>query len=132
MEIVKIKEAMKKIEEAEKFLRGASIRYDIEILIDAYEYLMEEVALFKVKERVKLHKTPNITEDNSPGWMCAKHFLIKGAKGTVITAEYYERKFRYGIEFDDESYINHKNKVVPIKPNHTYTFEEKALRITAL
>lgn len=84
-------------------------------------------APFKVNDRVRLTKTPIITETKSPGWMGAKHFLVKGAMATVRYVDYIDGHFCAGVVFDEESFIHPHTKVVTpieLEGRHTFTFWE--------
>lgn len=58
-------------------------KYQIEKLVACYELLLGRFAPAHVGDRVALSKTPEITPEKAPGWMGSKHFLVKGAQGTV-------------------------------------------------
>ena len=74
---------------------------------------------FKVGDLVTLTKSPQIDRDNAPGWMGAKHFLKKGAKGIVKDREFLDGKFIIYVEFLEETYMNNiGKKVVPDRPAH--------------
>jgi len=77
---------------------------------------------------VKLAKTPDITPETAPGWMSCKHFLVKGAKGTVTEAGCGEGGFHFYVEFDDETFIHPVNNK-PAKPSskHVFGFREESL-----
>jgi hypothetical protein len=60
------------------------IGWNLDQLVASYDLLMSRFAPFKVGDRVALAKTPNITQESAPGWMRSKHFLVKGAEGTVV------------------------------------------------
>ncbi len=62
---------------------------------------------FAVGDRVKLARTPEITETHSWGWLGAKHFLVEGAQATIQTREFFNGQFYFGLHFDDESWISH-------------------------
>lgn len=72
---------------------------------------------FSINDLVVLSKAPLIDKDNAPGWMGARHFLKRGAKGIVKDREFYDGKFIIYVEFLEDSYINHLgNKVKSEKP----------------
>ena len=65
---------------------------------------------FKVGEKVKLSMTPVIDNYNSWGWLAHKHFLIEGATATVHSRGIHLGQLRYGVLFDNESYIEYNTK----------------------
>lgn len=132
MEIEKLKEAYRKMGEARDLLAGGPFDYTLNELVSCYELLMSRFSPFKVGDRIELSKTPKITPQTAPGWMSAKCFLIKGAKGTVVYAECGSIGFRYLIEFDNESWISsHDNEVRPIIRNKgRYNFSEEWLTLS--
>lgn len=82
---------------------------------------------FKVGDRVMLTKTPDINPQTSWGWMGAKHFLVQGAKATVEEREFYNGQFRFGLFFDDESWIDHRGILRPVDRKGLYCFGESWL-----
>ncbi len=84
---------------------------------------------FAVGQRVELSVTPVINNREAWGWLGAKHFLVEGAVATVVERQFYEGHFRFGLHFDDESWIHFetKEKHRPDQPS-MYMFWEKDLR----
>lgn len=83
---------------------------------------------FSVGDRVVLTMTPEITEEKRWGWMGAKHFLVKGAVATVAEREFYDGTFKFGLKFDDDSWINSTDgSINPIEEKNRglYYFSEK-------
>lgn len=58
---------------------------------------------FKAGDRVRLTKAPKC----EGGWKDSEHFLVLGAKATVISVviDYLMRNWTLNLEFDDESHI---------------------------
>lgn len=69
-------------------------------------------SLFKNGDRVALSATPEISDTVAWGWRGAKHFLVKDAKGNVVNVDFYKGEFRYGIVFDDETWIDPTDKTL--------------------
>jgi len=85
---------------------------------------------FSVGDRVRLTKTPEITQEKAWGWMGAKHFLVEGAVATVADREFHNGMFRFGLKFDDDSWINHHDGVVHPREEEKrglYFFGEKSI-----
>jgi hypothetical protein len=82
---------------------------------------------FKVGSFVILNRTPEITNDKSWGWLGAKHFLIKGARGVIKDREFYNGKFIFSISFDDDSWIDSYGVKHYHNDKALYLFEESWL-----
>ena len=94
------------------------------------EALFERFAPFREGDRVMLVKVPEINEKDSWGWMCAKHFLVYGAKGTVKTVDLYKGKFQAGVVWDDDSWIDeHTKEIHPVKDKSLFNHSEDYLRV---
>ena len=100
-----------------------------------YYYGCMTASKFKEGDVVKLSKTPIINNENAPGWMSAKHFLIKGAIVTIRTIDYYHINdgdshkggyYRYGISFEDESYVTTK-ELIKTPHHHLFFLKEESL-----
>lgn len=61
---------------------------------------------FKMGERVCLVK--DIDCNDKSGWISSAHFLKKGATAVVHDLDYYGRGFRYGIVFDNDTWLDSK------------------------
>jgi len=61
---------------------------------------------FKVKDLVRLNKTPEITIEKSWGLLSAKHFLVEGALARVQTREFYDGHFVFGLYFEEETWLS--------------------------
>lgn len=82
---------------------------------------------YKMGDLVRLKKTPIIDKKTSWGWLGAKHFLIEGNVGKVADIQFYNGLFIFGIEFDNESWIDYeKNEHAPDTLS-IYTFSENWL-----
>lgn len=106
MDVERIIEGMRKIEEGKLLLDSGPFDYTMKCLFAAHEALLTRYAPFKVGDRVRLSKTPVINECTAPGWMRAEHFLIKGAAGTVKDSHVSSNgDLFFGVVFDHESWI---------------------------
>lgn len=85
---------------------------------------------FQKGGRVRLTKTPEINSKVSWGWLGAKHFLVKGAQGTIKTIDYQDGKFRVGVLFDNETWKSSlDNKTYPVKDKSIFLFNEDSLEV---
>lgn len=130
MDIEHIKKAAAMMREAMAILSSGPLDYYLTEMAAAHELLMSRYAPFKVGDRVELAVTPTINCKTSYGWLGSKHFLKKGAKGTVIDASCGTRGFCFGVMFDDESWISPIDKTVNLtEPDkrHIFYFDERSL-----
>lgn len=103
------KEVINNVLELNKLLSDQNCKYGIEKLIEYADGLFSK-APFKEGDRVKLIKTPTITNDISWGWLGAKHFLIEGATARVINIDFNKGKFIAGLYFDNETWLSSVDK----------------------
>lgn len=94
-----------------------------------FKTFIETKAKFKVGDHVELAMTPVINERDSFGWLGSKHFLIEGARATVMDVDYRGNGFGYAIMFDEESWKDNQGVIHPMKERkHTYYFGEQKIR----
>lgn len=122
-----VKEAMELIDKGIGMLRRGPFDFYMQRLTDCYDLLIERFAPFKVGDRVLLTRTPEINEKTAPGWIGSKHFLVKGAIGTVREVYCDGKEFGFQIEFDDETWLDRDGKAQPVSQKHTYHFREDCL-----
>jgi len=114
----KIQKEMESIEEFD---------YDIRCLQFARKELLKRLP-FKVGAKVKIKKTPVIDTRTSPGWLCCKHYLIKGATGVVKGIVIADTHIGYYIDIDYQSSIfNGEETVYAKKDHHIFHFREDML-----
>jgi len=118
----KVLDAVRKFDEGLRILSSGPADYYLNVLEDQQKMLFERFAPVKIGDRVKLMKTPDFEKCYS--WKICKHWLKRGAIGTVREVGTYGDKFTADIIFDDESWIDEKGKIHPNKPKHTYHFFE--------
>jgi hypothetical protein len=117
-------------ESFDKAIKEFSCMSDFKYAIENCKDLFERFAPCKIGDRVELTKTPDINPKDSWGWMDSKHFLIKGAVGTVKEVDFYHKKFKIGIEFDNETWKNTQtDEKKPVERKHIYTFSEDFVKI---
>lgn len=109
--------------------------------LQAFKHFLETQGRFKEGDRVELAETPEITEKKSWGWLGSKHYLIEGAKATVMDVSYYKGEFGYTLSIDDESWKDRNDVLHPRSDkrcqipgcdfthgSHTYYFRQHQLR----
>ena len=65
--------------------------------------------------------------DATGGWADSKHYLIKGAFGTVRDVDFDDGEFNYDISFERESNIYEGKISRPSGSGHTYGLRERHL-----
>ncbi|MBK8810782.1 MAG: hypothetical protein IPN69_08645 [Acidobacteria bacterium] len=122
-----VKKAAKMLRESMHMLGRGPLEFYLLELVAAHDLLMERFSPFKVGDRVRLTKTPDYSQ--APGWSHCSHFLIVGSEGTIQTASCGSRGFKFGVIFDDESWIDtigharKKGTVVPIEDRNKHAFQ---------
>lgn len=107
-----------------KVMNGGPSSYYFERMIDFYDGCMK-ASKFKPGDRVKLK------ESVTDGWNGRNHFMIAGAKATIMEVDYYKGKYRYDIMFDKETWIKDWGSdkgEVDIVDKNVFGFEQKQLR----
>ena len=122
-----------KIEEHAKELQSLlsqEFGYKLTTVLNSYHGLFERFCPYKIGDRVQLTKDPEILYGS--GWYGYKHFLIKGAIATVESQDFRDGKFRFGLIFDDESWISSiDGKITKAHPapHHIFGFSEDYLEL---
>jgi len=96
-------------------------------VLQSYASMFNRFCPYQVGDRIKLKSDLNIS-DNS-GWQSSKHFLIKGAIATVKDCGYRNDLFFFGLEFDDESYIDRLGKISPVTAKHLFYLSENLITL---
>jgi hypothetical protein len=123
--VANIRIAAEHIVEASKLLGSCEIDYTLKCLCHAYELLTQTYCKYPPNSKVKLTKAPLINSSNASGWVGCQHFLIKGAKAVVKSVDVRsDGIINYSLVFDDESFIDAKGDIIPIKDHHTFSFGE--------
>lgn len=118
------------VHELKSALNDTEFFYYVRERVAAYEGLLKRFAPLQVGDRAKLTKTPEITLERAWGWMGAKHFLIEGHEGEVVSVEFSNGLFRYAFKPDNQSWANTFNGVVTplVEQDYAhYQFSEKWL-----
>ena len=121
-----IRRAAELMEQAHTLLARGPLAYYLTEMAAAHDLLMSRFSPLKVGDRVTLAKVPDY--ETAPGWQHCAHFLVVGATGVVKAAECGSRGFRFGVEFDDDSWIDNtgheraKGTVVFREPDNRMLF----------
>lgn len=119
--------AIEKIREADRLLNKGPLSYTIEQLVACYDLLINKYAAFCLGDKVQLKITLTITEKTNHGWMGAKHFLVKGATGTIAEVGCNGKGFYYLVDFDDQTYISYGERK-SVSQHGLYHFKEESLK----
>lgn len=126
MDIDRINEGAQLIKDGMALLGHGPLDYYLKRLTACYNLLLT-LAPYKVGDRVRLTRTPEISNTKSWGWMCGKHFLVTGAIATVSSVSSDGTGFDYGLTFDEDSWMeSFTGKIHPLEPS-----ERKAFCFTA-
>jgi hypothetical protein len=120
---------LERLVEATKLLGSMQLAWTVKRFGEYRDGLMTH-SPFQPGDRVRLTIPPQITHQQSWGWMAHKHYLIKGAIGTVREIDWSggsDGHFRCAVEFDDESWLN-KGLPQPIAPENRGRFWMEARR----
>ena len=128
MNAERFSKGMALMQEALAIFSGGPFDHTLKCLLAAREALLMRYAPFKVGDRVELAVTPKIDADTAYGWQGSKHFLVKGAAGTVRASDVRsDGRLAFDVEFDDESWIDRDGTRRPVDAKHTYCFGESSL-----
>lgn len=108
-------------------LSGGPASYYYERLVDYYNGCMA-AAKFKVGQRVELVEA---YAGDASGWAHCKHFMLKGAKATVVGVDYYKGEYSYDIEFDIETWIDRHGAKRVVEKKHLFRFGQNDLKKAA-
>jgi hypothetical protein len=95
-----------------------------EEIMGYYEGCMK-AAKFQEGDRVTLKED---WTGGASGWQHCKHFLKEGSPATVKSIDYHKGKYRYEIEFDNETWMDDKGVEKPTSHKHLFTFGQKELK----
>lgn len=126
MGVSKVKQAAKLMRDGLAILDNGPLEFYLTELAAAHDLLMERFAPFKVGDRVTLREAPQISEKINWGWLSGKHYLIPGEAATVVEASCGSSGFRFYLEFDNETWLDH-GEPRPVSRKHTYCFGEDDL-----
>ena len=133
MNIENVREATKKLSEAMSLFGSGPLDFYLRELIAAHDLLIKRFAPFKSGDRVRLITPPDF--DKTTGLQHCKHFLVHGAEGTVKSVECGEGGFRFGVVFDNESWIDtqgfvgKKGAYVAIDDKHAFSFSPNDIEL---
>jgi len=117
-------QGQQQFDEASKLLSGGPASFYYEKMHGYIDALFNKYAPFKVGDRVKIVKKIKC----EGGWSHCKHFLIKGAKGTVREVDYYDGSFNAHVMFDNETWVDSMKMERPVSKKHVFRMWEKQIK----
>jgi hypothetical protein len=130
MDIATVLRGADLIRQGMEALNSGPLEFYLNELVSAHNLLMERFAPFKIGDRVRLTRTPEITNDVCFGWIGHKHFLVEGSVGTVRDAGCGSRGFWFLVALDEQSWIHYQTgqlNVVPENERGLFEFGEHDL-----
>lgn len=113
-----------KISELDNLL-SKDFGFKLNTVLESYSSLFNRFCPFSVGDRVQLKEDINPPKDD--GWYSSRHFLVKSAIATVRACDYRNDLFFFGLEFDDESWIDREGNVKPVTSKHIYYLSENKI-----
>ncbi len=113
-------EGQRKFDEANLILSSGPSSHYYKKINGYVTALFGKFAPFKEGDTVKIIKAPNTNN----GWSRCKHFLVKGAQGTVLAVDYYDDAFCADVVWDNETWIDQKGVERPVDSKHTFKMWE--------
>lgn len=128
--IEQVKDGIKKIQDGFSQINCGPVGYTLDVLLAAYDTLINKYAPFKVGDRVELLTTPKSANDKSSGWWHCRHFMVPGNTATVRTVSCSsDGLLRFDVEFDRETWIDSKGEEKPVISKHVFCIFESELRL---
>jgi len=101
--------------------------FKLKEVLQSYASLFNRFCPYKVGDRVQLKEDLDIPQGS--GWYGSKHFLVKGAIATVKDCGYRSDLFFFGLEFNDESYIDRLGEISPVTAKHLFYLSEDLITL---
>jgi len=101
--------------------------WSLDQVMNSFLSIFDRFCPLKIGDRVELVK--NLPIEESSGWYSCRHFLIRGAMGTVEDRGYRDDKFTFDIIFDNETWIDREGVEREVDRKHTFSLSEDVLRL---
>lgn len=124
MNIDNVKEGVDLIQQGMSKLSHGPLDYYLRTLVACYDFLLT-LAPYQPGDRIRLTKTPEISEKERWGWYGARHFLKAGVTGQIVDVAADGGGFSYGIVFDGETWVESftgRVHAYPPEGRHKYGF----------
>lgn len=79
--------------------------------IDRYVEGLFSFSKFKVGHQVEMANTYPVSKEESPGWWCYRHLLVRGSKAKINSVDWRHGRFVYYIQFNENSWMDDKNVI---------------------
>ena len=110
----------------ERLLSNGPASYYFERIGDCIDGLYS-FAKFKADDAVALVR--DIDCDDKPGWAGCEHFLKAGAPARVQEVEFRKGGFVYGVQFDEETWVDRDKIIRPVSSKHQFWFRESDIQV---
>lgn len=98
----------------------------------AYAEALFAMAPFRPGDRVRLTKTPEISEKVAWGWLGAKHMMVEGATATVQGLDFSGGHFEAWVYMDNETYRSSRTgELKPVDRPALYHFWDTGIERVA-
>lgn len=126
-----LRNAVQELIKIENFFRSDQMRGAVTTLLQAYTMLTEEYSPFKVGQRVRLFKTPEISTTERWGWMRYKSFLKEGVVGLVEELNITPTgRLLIGVRFPNLTQSDGKGEQTPVTKPFVLNFEPELLELS--
>lgn len=116
----------KEIADFGKKIQSMELKFKVSEVIISYVSMFDRFCPFKEGDKVELVK--NIPMDKESGWYSNRHFMIWGAKATVLERGYHDGMFTFGVMFDNETRIDLNGNEQPVEHKHIFHISESYFR----
>ncbi len=106
-------------------LLNRCVGFELNEVLESYASMFSRFCPFEVGDRVQLKENIDPPEDS--GWYGSRHFLIKGAIATVRDRGYQDGSFCFGVEFDNETWIDQDGEINPVINKHLFYLPEDSI-----
>lgn len=115
MNVDNVKEGVALIQQGMSKLARGPLDYYLRNLTACYEFLLT-FAPYQPGDRVRLTKTPEISDRERWGWLRAKHFMKAGAIAQIVSVSSDGHGFDYGLVFDEDSWMDRRTNTIHPNP----------------
>ena len=123
MDIERVKEAVKKIEDGYKMLSAGPLSYYLEKLVYHSDTLLNKFAPLKLGQIARICKEIECTG----GWTGSEQTLALGATGQITGIEYDDDSFYFCFCPFVQTYRSDDGNYYPVRTKHTYYLRQDYL-----
>ena len=107
----------------------SEIEYKTSAIVNNYQDIFDRFCPFQIGDEVILTKEVDFAK--APNWKPSKHFLVNGAIAVVKSRDFKHGLFVFGVEFEDDSWIDTDEIIHKYEPEnrHLFYIDESYLRL---